>query len=408
MNKDYIFNLPNLGEGVSSAEISEVPISIGQKINKTTTIVVLESEKASMEIPAEAEGTVKEIYISKGETVKTGDKIISLNLNKETEVSSPKTQETQKQKEENTSETNKKLFRETKTDNFRTSPSVRKLSRELNINLNNIKGSGNKGRITREDLIEEIKKRMTKPQKEKTKNIDFSKWGPIKEKTLTKIKIITGSRMEEAWKSVPQVTQFNKADITEIDIKRKKDNTLTKNKTTILPFIIMAVIKALQKYSLFNSSLSFDKKQIIEKKYFNIGVAVNTKAGLMVPVIKSANNKTLKDLAKEIKDISFKAEEGKLKPGDFQGGTFTVSSLGGVGGTYFSPIVNPPEVAILGVSRSRIEAVYSKNNKVFVPRNILPFSLTYDHRVIDGMAAAEFTQYLKSLLSEPLTFKQKK
>ncbi len=398
MKETHIFKLPHLGEGVDSAEISEILVSPNDKINNNTPILILESEKASIEIPAETKGTIDQIFVNKGETIKTGDKIVSII----TEDFRPpkKTTEEEKSPQEVKEELKKEDTPKERTiKNFRTSPSVRKLSRELNINLNEIEGTGRKGRISREDLINEIKRKLGSKTEEPEQETDYSLWGPTKEKALSKINLITGTKTERAWRTVPQVTQFNKADISEIDILRKKLNKKNTNKITFLPFLIKATVKTLKSFPDFNSSLAIHKKSIIQKKYYNINIAVNTSEGLTVPVLRGADKKDIQMISEELKKISDRAKRKKLKPTDLQGGSFTISSLGGIGGTYFTPIINPPQVAILGVSRAKLEPVYSKKDNKFEPRLVLPFSLTYDHRVIDGASAADFTEHLRRALS---------
>ena len=412
MNNIYVMTLPHLGEGVESADVSEVLVSPGDKINKDDPIVVLESEKASMEIPSDISGTIKEVFIKEETVISTGDKIVSIQEEETTKEQPHKVEtETKTPKElvKTNSSTEKQatvLTQQVSDHTFRTSPSVRKLARELKINLSEIKGSGEKGRITRDDLINDIKKRMSTTTEPAREEIDFSLWGPVDHKPLSKIKKITGTRMEAAWRDTPQVTQFDKVDITDLDEHRKKlNNENSPIKTTFLPFLIIAVTQTLREFPDFNSSLSVDKETLIHKKYYHIGVAVDTPGGLVVPVVKDTDKKDIGGLSKELEDLSKRARGKKLKPGELKGGTFTISSLGGIGGTYFSPIVNPPQVAILGVSRAKWEPVFSKTKKTFIPRYILPFSLTYNHRVIDGALAAGFTQHLGQVLSNSPSFK---
>ena len=412
MSNIYIMTLPHLGEGVESAEVSEVLVSPGDKINKDDPIVVLESEKASMEIPSDISGTIKEVFIKEETVVSTGDKIVSIQERETTAEQPPKVQiETKTPKEPvkikpSTEKQATVLTQQVSDHTFRTSPSVRKLARELKINLSEIKGSGEKGRITRDDLINDIKKRISTTTEPAREEIDFSLWGPVDHKPLSKIKKITGTRMEAAWRDTPQVTQFDKVDITDLDEHRKKlNNENSPIKTTFLPFLIIAVTQTLREFPDFNSSLSVDKETLIHKKYYHIGVAVDTPGGLVVPVVKDTDKKDIGGLSKELEDLSKRARGKKLKPGELKGGTFTISSLGGIGGTYFSPIVNPPQVAILGVSRAKWEPVFSKTKKTFIPRYILPISLTYNHRVVDGALAAGFTQHLGQALSNSPSFK---
>ena len=280
----------------------------------------------------------------------------------------------------------------------------------MEINLGTITGTGAKGRITKEDLHTFIKRQMSmssgKAQPVK-KEIDFSQWGKVETLKLTRINKITGERLQQAWQEIPHVTQYDKVDITEVDALRKnlKEEGLKKNiKVTFLPFLMKAVAKVLKEMPKFNSSLDHNDENLILKDYINIGVAVDTPNGLTVPCIKSVDHKNIFELSEELMDISTRARKKKLKPEELKGSTFTISSLGGIGGTAFSPIVNPPEVAIMGVSRSEWLQVYNRKNDNFVTRYIMPFSVSYDHRVIDGAAAAAFTTRVGQVLSQPENF----
>lgn len=408
----HIMTLPHLGEGVETADVSEVLVSPGDKTTKEDTILVLESEKASMEIPSDISGTIKEVFIKKGKSISAGDKIVSILEEETTAKESPPEVEIETKKQKKTVATKPSIERKVTPPSrqipddtfFRASPSVRKLARELKISLSEVKGSGKKERITRDDLINEIRKRMSTVSEPVREEIDFSQWGPIENKPLSKVKKITGTRMESAWRDIPQVTQFDNADITGLDEHRKKINNENSSiKTTLLPFLIKAVTQTLREFPDLNSSLSADKETLVHKKYYHISVAVDTPEGLIVPVVKNADKKDIGGLSKKLRDLSKRAREKKLKPEELKGGTFTISSLGGIGGKYFSPIVNPPQVAILGVSRAEWRPVFSGDT--FVPGYILPFSLTYDHRVIDGALAAAFTQHLGGVLSNNSSFK---
>ena len=410
--------LPDLGEGIEGAEVSEVSVSIGSVVQKEDTILVLESDKASMEIPAEISGVVQEILVEPGDEVTTGQSLIKINESKEKELPSkdeplkveerrteaPKTFPEKSIKEpqlEKNNKISKGVF---------ASPGVRKLSRELEINLRLIKGTGSKGRITKEDLHGYIKKQMLTSSAKTTlvkKEVDFSQWGDVETLKLTRINKITGERLQQAWQEIPHVTQYDKADITDVDILRKKLKEVgerKKIKVTFLPFLMKAVTKVLKEMPKFNSSLDHNDENLILKHYFNIGVAVDTPSGLTVPCIKNVDKKNIFELSEELMDISMRARQKKLKPEELKGSTFTISSLGGIGGTAFSPIVNPPEVAIMGVSRSEWLQVYDKKKNVFNTKYIMPFSVSYDHRVIDGAAAAAFTTRIGQVLSQTDNF----
>ena len=405
MKKIKNIHLPDLGEGIESAIVSEIPISKGQKINKDDTITVLESDKASMEIPSDIEGVVKSINIKTGQEIKTGDLLITLETTKTTNKDikqTPKQKEqTQPIKTEQKTITVKTKIKTRLNDGgVYASPGVRKLARELEINLDMIPGSGEKGRITKIDLHGYIKAKMythnTSPLHFE-EEIDFNQWGKIDVKKLTKIKTITGQRLSRAWKTIPHVTQFIESDVTDLEALRKKEKTKQKNsgvKVTMTPYLMKATVSALKEHPVFNSSIQNNGTNIVFKKYYNIGVAVNTKHGLVVPVIRDVDKKNIVELSKELMDVSERARNKKLNPAELKGGTFTISNLGGIGGSFFTPIINPPEVAILGISRIKTE----NNNE---QQLTLPLSLSYDHRVVDGAAGAAFMVFLSNILNNP-------
>jgi len=409
--------LPSLGEGIESANVSEVSVCIGDKISKEDIILVLESEKASMEIPSEVSGTVVEVLVKEGEEIQPGTLLIRVDIKKGEGKTREEKHVEKKEKQRTTENPDQKTVtdKESLGDHTFASPGVRKLSRELCIDLSLIKGTGPKQRITKEDLHEHIKGQIErtdgKPPKEIEKTVDFSQWGSVEIKPLTKINIITGERLQKAWESIPHVTQFDQADITVLSAYRKKLNAneevKNEKKITFLPFLMKAVAKILQEMPRFNSSLDSKKQNLIIKNYIRFGIAVNTDFGLVVPVIKYSESKSLFELSEELKDMSEKARVKKLKPEEMKGATFTISSLGGVGGTHFTPIINPPEVAILGISQSKRIPVYDERTPGFASRVILPFSLSYDHRVIDGTSGALFTTRLAELLADEKFLKNK-
>ncbi len=417
--------LPELGEGITSVEISEVLVKKGDTVKVDDPIIVVETEKASMEIPTTESGTVENVQVEKGGAISPGDVIINITVDEDqaeafdepappiAESAEPrdivKTEPTTpyitaatpdvKPPLPATSEIGKPVL---------ASPSVRRFARELGCDLKLVTGSGPKGRITQEDVQEYIKGRLAGgapggsalPIIAPGQDLDFSKWGEVDIQPLNKIKKITGKRLQQAWQAIPHVTQFDKADITKLDKLRlhlKKVNKDESVKVSFLPFFIKAVSILLKEMPQFNSSLDGSNENIVLKKYINIGVAVDTPNGLVVPVIKDANEKSIKELARELTTLSSKARNKELLPADMEGGCFTISSLGGIGGTYFTPIVNPPEVAILGISRSTSEPVFMEGK--LRKRLILPFALSYDHRLIDGAAAARFTSNFGQLLS---------
>jgi len=415
--------LPELGEGITSVEISDVLVTKGDSIKLDDPIIVVETEKASMEIPTIEGGVVESVQVEKGGTLSPGDVIIRIEGEGQTEspinendneaeiVESVQVEiskaPTPKQAEPTPIEKSVPAQSPQLGKPVLASPSVRRFARELGCDLKLVNGSGPKGRITQENVQEYIKGRLAGGPTGKVlpiiapgQDLDFSKWGEVDIQPLNKIKKITGSRLQQAWQAIPHVTQFDKCDITKLEKLRKhlkKLNNDSEIKVSLIPFFIKAVGILLSEMPQFNSSLDSTNENLVLKKYINVGVAVDTPNGLMVPVIKNANNKSIKELARELTMFSGKARDKKLLPADMEGGCFTISSLGGIGGTYFTPIVNPPEVAILGISRSADEPVFMEGK--FRRRLILPFSLSYDHRVIDGAAAARFTTAFGRLLS---------
>ena len=407
--------LPDLGEGIDSADVSEILINPGDSVSIDDIILVLESDKASMEIPAEDAGVVKEVFVNAGDEVKTGAPLISIEVSSgSTEESKPEPKEEEPKKEDKETKIETKAP-EIKSENISSdktfaSPGVRRLARELEIDLKTVNATGPKGRITKDDLHGFIKQKMAQGGSVgavSLPKIDFSQWGSIDEQPLTKIQKITGDRLQQAWQTIPHVTQFDEADISVLNKKRielKKEGEKKNIKVTFLPFIIKAVIKSLKEFPRFNSSLDHLGENLVLKNYYNIGIAVDTPTGLVVPVIKNADNKSILGLSEELMDLSERARTGKLKPDEFKGGCFTISSLGGIGGTNFTPIINPPEVAIMGVSKSIWKPVYDHKNKEIVPTFMMPFSLSYDHRVIDGAIGAAFTSFFSNAVLDVSTF----
>ena len=403
--------LPDLGEGIEGAEISEVAVGSGDIVTTEDTILVLESDKASMEIPAEVNGTVIEILVAPGDEVKTGQLLIKVEIS---DFTAPVTEESALTEEESPPAVNLYSTKEDPglADNGVAAPGVRRLARELGINLQTIKGSGTKGRITKDDLYGYIKLQMAMSSEsilEPQPVVDFSQWGNVEIQKLTKIKRITGVRLQQAWQLIPHVTQFDEADITDLEALRKemkKEGAEKGIKVTFLPFLLKALSVVLREMPEFNSSLDDTNENLILKNYYHLGVAIDAPSGLIVPVVYDVDQKSVFDLSEELMDLSARARDKKLKPGELKGGTFTISSLGGIGGTWFSPIVNPPEVAIMGVSRSTWKEVYDKETGEFVAKFIMPFSLSYDHRVIDGAAAVAFTSRFADVLSDLDHFKK--
>ncbi|WP_133129642.1 dihydrolipoyllysine-residue acetyltransferase [Legionella yabuuchiae] len=420
--------VPDIG-GATQVEVIEVFVSKGDKLSKDDSIITLESDKASMEIPCPKEGVVQDVKVKVGDKVSEGDLILVLETSESiAEETESKEKQPQRKAESEQEETDVKAlkkpekqvpgepsksfalpsesFTEAGTSVF-AGPAVRRLARELGVHLKQVKGSGRKSRITKEDVHEYVKARLQDKSAASglalppAPSIDFSKFGEVETKPLNKIKRLTGENVHRAWLTIPHVTQFDEADITELEVFRKQEAEAAKEagyKLTLLAFVCKTVSKALAQFPQFNTSLDPGGEQLIYKKYCNIGVAVETPNGLVVPVIKEVDKLSVSDIAKEMSRLSTKAREKGLMPADMSGGCFTISSLGGIGGTAFTPIVNSPEVAILGLSRSIMKPVY--RNKQFEPRLMLPLSLSYDHRVIDGAEAARFTRYLADSLED--------
>nr|WP_106183774.1 dihydrolipoyllysine-residue acetyltransferase [Legionella pneumophila] len=420
-SKDIEVSIPDIG-GATDVDVIDILVKPGMEIEKDQALITLEGDKATMDIPSPYAGKVMEMKIKLGDKVSQGIPILILKTsampdnaseiekNQIKNISEQPIKETEKSNEELKSEptsiSNLEIA-ESKSLLISAGPSVRRLAREFGVDLSLVQGSGRKSRITKEDLQNYIKARLSEKTTSGSFNlpsnpvIDFSKFGSIETKPLNKIKKLTGINVHRSWISIPHVTQFDEADITDLEAFRKSESESAKNqdyKLTLLAFVCSVVCKALHAYPQFNASLDASGENLIYKKYYNIGIAVDTPNGLVVPVIKNVDKLSVIDIAKEMSRLSTKAREKGLTPIDMSGGCFTISSLGGIGGTAFTPIVNSPEVAILGLSRSVIKPVY--DNKEFKPRLMLPVSLSYDHRVIDGAEAARFTRFLCDCLGD--------
>lgn len=425
--------VPDIGD-VDPVDVVEILVSVGDTVAEEDPLITLESDKASMEVPSTAAGVVKEIKVKAGDQVAMGAVILVLEgeaaaASSESEpapavsaltasaapaAASPPAQPTPAQPtpaQPAPTQSAPAIDEQAFADAY-AGPGVRKLARELGVDLGRVKGTGRKDRITPDDLKAWVKNALatgtgsgggsvdgfTWPA---MPMIDFSKFGDIEEKPLARIRKVSARNLHRSWLHVPHVTQHDEADVTEMEAFRKGHGEQAKKegyKLTPLAFLLKASAAALRAFPDFNSSLAPDGESLILKKYVHIGVAVDTPNGLVVPVIRDVDQKGLKQLAQEVVEASVKARDGKLLPKDFQGACFTISSLGGIGGTAFTPIVNAPEVAILGVSRTRMKPVW--NGSDFEPRLMLPLSLSYDHRVIDGASAARFTVHLAGLLSD--------
>lgn len=455
--------IPDIGD-FEAVEVIEVVARPGAEVKPEDTLIVLESDKASMDIPAPAGGIVREVFVKVGDSVSQGSPMLKLEEGAEPEgAADPRPPEdgavsgsptdgrgasppddgdgpgvaardtapaappapptpvappaadaaslaSAAPRPAPTPPRGAQLTGASASSRAHASPAVRKFARELGVDLGIVRGSGKKGRILKEDV-----KAFTKAilsgnymfnrgggfAPPETPPVDFSKFGPVETRPLTRLKRLGGQNLHRTWINAPQVTQHDEADITELEALRKSKQADAQGrggKLTLLSFLIRAAVACLKRHPEFNASLSPDGESLTLKRYFHIGVAVNTEQGLMVPVVKDADQKDLFELARELTELAQKARERKIRPAEMQGGCFTISSLGHVGGTGFTPIINAPEVAILGVSRAAIKPMHRDGK--FEPRLILPYSLSYDHRVIDGVAAAEFTRSLRELLTD--------
>ena len=390
--------LPDIGD-FDAVDIIEVLVKIGDTVNENDSIITLETDKATMEIPAPFSGKVSSLSVKVGDKVAKGDLILILesesNQSEDIKKETPSTEEVNQVSEDNVAEKtltanksetdHKEEISLSSGSDYHASPSIRKLARELGVNLSGINGSGKKGRILEEDLKSFVKKLVT----------EGNTVEEVEVIPLSRIKKLSGKHLSKAWTSIPHVTQFDEVNIDQLEKFRK--NQKEKNiKLSPLVFIMKAVVQVLKRYPNFNASLDESGENLILKKYFNLGIAVDTPNGLVVPVIKDVGKKSLMELSEELIEISERAREGKLDSSEMKGAGFTISSLGGIGGTHFTPIINSPEVAILGVSRTQIKPVWNGNS--FEPSSMIPLALSYDHRVIDGAEGARFMVELNQVL----------
>ncbi|MGD9651378.1 MAG: 2-oxo acid dehydrogenase subunit E2 [Candidatus Dadabacteria bacterium] len=467
------FKLPDLGEDIETGDVTTVYVSAGDKVTKDQALMELETDKAALEIPSPADGVIKEVHVKSGETIKVGQLLVTIDDGEgggeAEEKEAPEEKEAEPEKTEAKKEEKKEPAKEEKAEELEeepaeeeekkeseakeappkeekkpeakaapepkeketgketrpapestgpggiipASPTVRRLAREMGVDITKVKGSGSGGRITEDDLrrgeekkpAAEGKPRAPESAEEKPAAAQAEsgsdKWGPVESVPMTKVRKLTAERLTGAWKA-PHVTQHDKADITEMEKLRKqygKEVAEAGGKLTMTSIILKIIASALKTFPQFNASVDMENNRIIYKKYYNIGVAVDTDRGLLVPVIRNADRKNIEELSIELSVLSEKARTKKITVEELQGGTFTISNLGGIGGTYFTPVLNAPEVAILGVSRAAVEAVYIDGQ--FQPRLMLPLSLSYDHRLIDGADAARFVRWIAEALEEP-------
>ncbi|MEE9432542.1 MAG: dihydrolipoyllysine-residue acetyltransferase [Melioribacteraceae bacterium] len=420
------FRLPELGENIETAEVVNVLVKSGDKIENDQVVLEIETDKATVEVPSDVSGIVGEVKVKAGETIKVGATVFTIKSSGVSKTSAVQETKTVKQAEKSVQE--KEIVKTVETKKIIDSadaptkkdfthkiapaaPTARRFAREIGVDINEVNGNGPGGRISIADI-----KLFAKSVNEKIRSggggmpigikrevlPDFSKWGDIERKPMNNIRKKTAEHLSYAWSTIPHVTQFDKADITELEKMRKqfaKKAEVAGGKLTVTAILLKVVASAMQVFPQFNASIDMEKKEIIYKDYLNIGIAVDTEKGLIVPVVKDVNKKNILELSKDLTDISVKARNKKVTIEDMQGGCFTISNLGGIGGTAFTPIVNAPEVAILGVSRGKYEPVYIDGE--FVPRMMLPLSLSYDHRIIDGADAARFIRWVSTALEQP-------
>jgi pyruvate dehydrogenase E2 component (dihydrolipoamide acetyltransferase) len=407
--------VPDIGD-FKDIPVIEVHVKLGDSVKRDDPLITLESDKAAMEIPSPEAGQVAEILIKLGDKVSQGVPIIRLTTGAASEAGTP-VAVTPEAKPEVSSPQPGELASQVPAavranempvgagfGEVHAGPSVRRIAREFDIDLTQIKGTGEKGRITKDD----VKRALAGPSSASSglgipeiPAQDFSKFGPVEIKPMSRLKRLSGPHLHRAWLNIPHVTHCDEADITELDSYRKTLDAVAKDKgyrVTLLAFLLKASVVALKEFPEFNASLGADKESLILKRYYNIGVAVDTPDGLVVPVIRDVDRKGILELSQELSTASQKMRDGKIAPADIQGGTFSISSLGGIGGTAFTPIINAPEVAILGVVKSEIKPLW--DGTAFQPRLMLPLCLSYDHRVVDGALAARFTRRLGGILED--------
>ncbi|MFN5992794.1 MAG: dihydrolipoyllysine-residue acetyltransferase [Betaproteobacteria bacterium] len=426
--------VPDIGD-FKDIPVIEILVKVGDTIKKEDSLVSLESDKATMEVPSSVSGVVKEIKVAIGDKVSEGHTVLVVEAvdtaaaaptvapavvaaqtaaapkSAPAAMPSPVAASPAAAIPTTPAAPSKAATPASEIpSSVHASPSIRKLAREYGVDLTKVRGTANKGRITEEDIKGFVKAELAKPKSvsgggafsfPEMPHVDFSKFGDTEKRALSRIKKLSGNNLARNWVMIPHVTQQDDADITDVEAFRVKTNEdITKSgiKVTMLAFLIKASVAALKKFPEFNASLEPGGENLILKKYYNIGFAADTPNGLVVPVIRNADQKSIIEIAKESSELALKAREGKLSPAEMSGGCFSISSLGGIGGSYFTPIIIAPEVAILGVSKSSMKPVW--NGKEFTPRLILPMSLSYDHRVVDGAAGARFTTYLAGLMSD--------
>ena len=411
--------LPELGDNVTQATVVGVLVKEGDRVEPGQPLLELETDKAVVEVPAEAGGVVKRVLVKVGDEVRPGQPFLELaeaeggaeapplKAEERPEAPAPKAEEAPRPAPKEAPPAPQEAPSERRL--IPAAPSIRRLARELGVDLTRLRGTGLAGRITEEDVRRAAglgeAAPAALPAAPAPRLPDFTKWGPVRREPMSGVRKATVRSMSQAWAQVPMVTHFDEADVTELEALRKQYAKKAEEKgfrLTLTAFLLKALALTLKAFPKFNASLDVEAQEIVYKDYIHIGVAVDTPHGLLVPVIRDVDRKGVLRLAEELQEISQRARERKLSPEEMQGSTFSLSNLGGIGGTGFTPIVNWPEVAILGVSRSQMKPLWDPGKEAFVPRLVMPFSLTYDHRLIDGADAARFCRHLAGILEDPL------
>ncbi|MFW5871279.1 MAG: dihydrolipoamide acetyltransferase family protein [Verrucomicrobiota bacterium] len=436
------FKVPELGENVESASVAGVLVSEGDHVEKEQPVVELETDKAAAEVPCDSSGVVEKVHVKEDDEVKVGQVLLTLkeeggenNKNSQTQAKADagekdkseqdsgqdsgkeqtakpakKESEDKKEKKDEENKGAPESGEKTRPQQYGTTPvaaapSVRRLAREIGVDINSVNGSGPNGRISAEDVKNHARSRRQDESSSSApaKLPDFSQWGGIERKPMSKVRRLTAENMSRAWSLAPQATQFGKADVTEVEKMRqqfKKDAEDAGGHLSLTVILVKAVVSALKKFPRFNASVDGTRNEIIYKQYYNIGIAMDTERGLLAPVIRDADCKNMIDIAVAIKDLTDRARKGKLKADEMQGGCMTITNAGALGGDIFTPIVNWPEVAILGVARTHIEPEFQDGR--FRPRTVLPLAMSFDHRVIDGADGVRFMQWLVSAIEDPV------
>jgi len=428
--------LPEISENVESGDVIKLMVAVGDVVDIDQPLVELETDKAVLEVPSPVKGRVKEILVKDGDTILIDQVILKLDTEDigdapaedtptaETPQSTEKTEDdapvvtAPPSKPPSTPQpevpTSPPVAVETQAEpapqreTAPASPSLRRLARELGVDIHNVRGSGPGGRILKDDLTSYARgvvsgASATKPKTSASEVTENTKWGPVVREPMSKVRQITARSMSEAWTTIPHVTQYDKVDITEMEVIRKQYSKKIEaggGKLTLTAILLKVAASALKVFPQFNASIDMKTQEVIYKRYYDVGVAVDTDRGLLVPVVRAVDKKNINELSRELNDLAERARNKKITPDEMDGGTFTISNLGGIGGTNFSPIVYPPQVAILGVARGRIEPVYHDDQ--FEPRLMLPITVSYDHRIIDGADGARFLRWIAQALEEPL------